>query len=152
MSKTVKYIAIMLISFFLMAMSSFLKSGYISEFLSDNLFLICIAIFAVHASTSVILISQLNILNKSEKIDFSPTLKSIKDSFIEEGVIIFFVIIASIVSKSSLDFFSKEAVRMGIIFIQMSLVFTQLWIIYDILIAILNSFNFTASSHKPKSG
>lgn len=145
MSKIVKYIVVMLIGFFLIAISNFLKSSYINDFLSDNLFLICIAIFSVHASSSVILISQLNILDKSAKIDFSPTLKSIKNSFIEEGLIIFFIIIASIINKSSLEFASKEAVKMGIAFIQISLVFTQLWIIYDVLIAILNSFKFTVS-------
>ena len=139
----------MLVSFFLVAISNFLESNYISVFLSDNLFLICIAIFTVHASSSVILISQLNILNRTAKIDFTPTIKSIKNSFFEEGLIIFFVIITSIVNKSGLEFISKEEVKMGVAFVQTSLIFSQLWIIYDILIAILNSFKFTSSSDAP---
>jgi hypothetical protein len=146
MNKAIRYVLIMIISFSLIAVSKFLNSNYINDSLADNLFLIYIGIFTIHASTSAILISQLNILNQHKKINFFLTRDSIKDSFIEEGFILFSVIFTSIVKHSKIEFLNISEWKMIISCIQIFLLLTQLWIIYDVIIAILDSFKFTTSN------
>ena len=152
MERLIKIAIISIASFSLVALSFITKSTFIDEILFSNAFIIAIAIFTIHSSSSAILISQLNILNKQLKINFTSTLLSIKHSLIEDALIIFCILCISIVHNSTLlqDSFKENIslLKGTSSFLLLALLTSQLWIIYDILIAILNAFKFDNSSQE----
>lgn len=146
MENLIRWSIICIINFYITALSSIVKSCFVSDVVFNNTFLISIAIFAIHASTSAILISQLNILNIQHEINVSATLVSIKNSFFENALLIFCVLVISILhSRTIVVEYPQELINYILSFFLLIILTSQLWIIYDILIGILAAFKFNGS-------
>lgn len=145
MGNLIKLPIICVISFALTALSMVVQSHFIDDVIFNSAFIISIAIFAIHASSSAILISQLNILNRQFKINFLSTLVSIKNSLIEDALLIFGIFFVSIAHGGTFFVEYSHVINSIMSFLLLALLVAQLWIIYDTLIAVLSAFKFDDS-------
>lgn len=139
MEKKSKYIAMLSISFLFCFISNQVNSPYFLNFFSQNAILLGGAIFAIHAASSAILVSQLAILGKVMDIDFKPTCQEIRKSFFEDffwmGCVLLMAILYQSPNASSWPY-SEIWLPTGLLF---SLIM-QVAIIYDVSNAILICF------------
>ena len=78
-----KYTVMLVAAVCLIILSRWLKSDYLASFFADNAILLGGTIFAIHAASVGILMSQLEILKQREHIDFSNTIRGIRHSLKE---------------------------------------------------------------------
>jgi len=75
-------------------------SDYLRDFLSSQLVGIIITLMAINTATCSFLIAKLDDLKKGKPIDFSKTTTSIKNSLIEQVIIMSLAIVIGVLSSS----------------------------------------------------
>lgn len=95
-----KFATIVVVAFLIALFAEKIESPYLEDFFADNAVLLGVAVFAVHAASSAILISQLAILRNNLKFNFDTVCKSIQNSFIESFVLLLGIIICAIANGS----------------------------------------------------
>lgn len=94
-----KYTVMIVISLLLTLLEYWLKSNYITDFFSSNAILLAGAIFAIHAASVGILLSQLEILKQSTQLNFRNTINGIRNSFREAIVWLIIIMIGAIIIR-----------------------------------------------------
>ena len=94
-----KYTIIAVMSLALTILACWLKSDYIENFFSSNAILVAGAIFAIHAASVGILLSQFEILKQRMELNFSRTIIEIRHSFKESILWLFIIMVTAIVSR-----------------------------------------------------
>lgn len=95
-----KYTVMIVISLLLTLLEYWLKSNYITDFFSSNAILLAGAIFAIHAASVGILLSQLEILKQRTQLNFRNTINGIRNSFREAIVwLIIIIMIGAIIIR-----------------------------------------------------
>ena len=94
-----KYTVMIVISLLLTLLEYWLKSNYITDFFSSNAILLAGAIFAIHAASVGILLSQLEILKQRTQLNFRNTINGIRNSFREAIVWLIIIMIGAIIIR-----------------------------------------------------
>ena len=94
-----KYTVMIVISLLLTLLAYWLKSNYIEDFFSSNAILLAGAIFAIHAASVGILLSQLEILKQRTQSNFINTIRGICNSFKESILWLIIIMIGAIVLR-----------------------------------------------------
>lgn len=94
-----KYTVMIVISLLLTLLEYWLKSNYITDFFSSNAILLAGAIFAIHAVSVGILLSQLEILKQRTQLNFRNTINGIRNSFREAIVWLIIIMIGAIIIR-----------------------------------------------------
>lgn len=94
-----KYTVMIVISLLLTLPEYWLKSNYITDFFSSNAILLAGAIFAIHAASVGILLSQLEILKQRTQLNFRNTINGIRNSFREAIVWLIIIMIGAIIIR-----------------------------------------------------
>jgi len=93
-----KYTVMIVISLLLTLLEYWLKSNYITDFFSSNAILLAGAIFAIHAASVGILLSQLEILKQRTQLNFRNTINGIRNSF-REAIVWLIIMIGAIIIR-----------------------------------------------------
>ena len=94
-----KYTVMIVISLLLTLLEYWLKSNYITDFFSSKAILLAGAIFAIHAASVGILLSQLEILKQRTQLNFRNTINGIRNSFREAIVWLIIIMIGAIIIR-----------------------------------------------------
>ena len=139
-----KYSVMIFISLILCYIHYISESNYFSKFFIDNAILLGATLFAIHAASIGILISQLVILNKILPANFINTIKEIKKSFIEALSLLVIIIICAILingNKEKVDaIFDIISMRYICYCLSLSSIMALLMIAVDSANAILITF------------
>lgn len=94
-----KYTVMFAVAALLNALAYFMKSDYLTDFFASNAIVLASAIFAIHASSVGILMSQLEILKQRVYYNFSSTISEIRKSFKEALLWLMAIITSAIIIK-----------------------------------------------------
>lgn len=139
-----KYSVMIFISSILCYIHYICESNYFSKFFIDNAILLGVTLFAIHAASIGILISQLVIINKTLPKKFLNTIKEIRKSFIEALFFLVIIIMCAILvngNKEKVDaIFDIISMQYICYCLSLSSIMALLMIAFDSANAILVTF------------
>lgn len=118
MAQIGKYTVMLVVAFFLSAFAHWTNSDYLTAFFAQNAILLGVTVFTIHAAAVGILMSQLEILRSKARVDFTSTIKGIRNSFSEALVFLTLIMICAIALSPKRNFTPTA----------MALPFSEIWL------------------------
>jgi len=90
-----------IIGLLLQSISTWLQSTFVETFLTDNLITLILTLMAINTATVSVIVTKLRDISDNDGVDFSKSIKSMKDS-ITEQVVLLVIAVLTLILKSSL--------------------------------------------------
>ncbi|MDP1624518.1 MAG: hypothetical protein Q8L64_01995 [bacterium] len=92
----------LVISAIVQSLSAWLQSDFIESFLKANLITLLLALMAINTTTISVIMTKLREISDDSGVDFSKTINSMKESIVEQVILIVVAIFILILQSSAL--------------------------------------------------
>lgn len=111
--------------------SSWLESAFLVSFLKQNLATLLIALLAINTTTISVIMTKLRDIAEENEIDFSRTIRSLRESIIEQGIVLAASLIVLILLDSHIIADGPSYVPFSLGVVLVALFLHALHILYD---------------------
>lgn len=92
----------LVISAIVQTVSAWLQSNFIETFMKENLITLLLTLMAINTTTISVIMTKLREISDDSGIDFSQTIKAMKESITEQVVLLIIAVIVLIVQSSTM--------------------------------------------------
>jgi len=92
----------LVISAIVQTVSAWLQSNFIETFLKENLITLLLALMAINTTTVSVIMTKLREISDDNGIDFSQTIKAMRESITEQVVLLIVAVLVLIVQSSAM--------------------------------------------------